>query len=338
MKLISIASINFRHMKKIFWILGLTIVLVSCENNPLEVEVKDQVNVPIKCFEKDLYSVTDANIDEKLKELSEKYPKFINGDINDPSYRNSLLSEVNNPLNQVLMEDRGKFGLSDERLKNEVNRVLSYYQYYYPNDRLTEVYTFVSGLHMSMDPIMLDRNSIVISVDKYYGKDYPVYQQAGYHSYQTQNMTHDFFPVDLARYIALSRFDVLSNDVTLLETMIYLGKIEYFIEALNPGLSEQLLMGFKEEQMAYCTSNEKRVWTYLVEKELLYSKDMMEIKNYTENRPFISSVEKDSPGRMGVWYGKKIVKEYMAKENVSLQDLMKETDYLKIFQKAKYRP
>ena len=325
-------------MKKIFLILLTSIALASCDSNALEIDLKKQVDLPIKCFEKDLYSINDANIDDKLKILADKYPKFINGDINDPSYRNSLLSEVNNPLNKVLMEDRDKFGFEDKKLKQEVNRVLSYYQYYYPNDCFAEVYTFVSGLHVSMDPILLDDSSIVISIDKYYGKEYPVYKQTGYHSYQTQNMTHEFFPVDLARYIALNRFENLSTGVTLLETMIYLGKIEYFIEAMNPGLSESLLMGFKDSQMDYCERNEKRVWTYLVEKELLYSKDMMEIKNYTENRPFISSVEKDSPGRMGVWFGKKIIKEYMEKESVSLQDLMKETDYLKIFQKAKYRP
>ncbi len=341
MKLNPNASINFMTMKKNqipFYILLVSIVFSSCFKNPLDVEVDSSINLALMNFEKDLYQVNDANLTQKLPELQKKYPKLVAGDIASNEYQQSLLREINNPLNVELFKSKEEYGMSNEYIQKELNRVLSYYNHYYQNDKIEKAYTFISGLHMSLDPIMLDSNSIVISIDKYYGDNYPVYAQTGYFNYQTQLMTHEFFPMDLARYIALSRFESFPENMTLLETMIYLGKIEYFIEALNPKKNDKELFGFTKEQMEYCTNNESRIWVYLVEKEKLYSKDMMEIKNYTENRPFISSMEKDSPGRMGVWYGKNIVREYVNQTGVSLQDLMHEKDYLKIFQKAKYRP
>jgi hypothetical protein len=321
-----------------FIALALVSLFAACTNNAFEVKIKDEVKVDLLRFEDDLMNLSFSTLKEKLPALSEKYQKFVPVNYKDTLYQMSLMREVTFPLNQKLFEDKLTYAPKHDDMEKDINRILSHYKYYYPESKISEAFTFISGLSRSFDPVMYDSNSVVIAVDHYYGKDYPVYEQSGVFDYQRQLMAAEFLKVDLARYLALSRFAPLKSDANFLETLIYMGRINYFVESMNPGISEETKMRFNTEELSYCKQNEERVWTYLVEKEILYSNDAMLIKKYTEPRPFANSMEKESPGRIGVWFGRQIVDEYVKNEKGSLVDLMNEKDLLKIFRKAKYRP
>ena len=320
------------------FVLALVSLFTACTSNTFEVKIEDEVKVDLLRFEDDLMSLTFLTLQEKLPVLAKKYQKFVPANYEDSLYQMSLMREVAFPLNQKLFEDKLTYAPQHDNMEQDINTVLSHYKYYYPESNITEAYTFISGLSRSFDPVMYDSNSVVIAVDQYYGSDYPVYEQSGVFDYQRQLMTAEFLKVDLARYLALSRFTPLKSDANFLETLIYMGRVNYFVESMNPGISEETKMRFSNEELSYCKQNEERVWTYLVEKEILYSNDAMLIKKYIEPRPFANSMEKESPGRIGVWFGRQIVDEYVKNEKVSLVDLMNEKDLLKIFRKAKYRP
>lgn len=329
---------NKISFKAIFTSLLILLFFVSCDNNPFKVELSETVDISLKSFEDDLLVLTEDNLVSQLPVLREKYPKFIPEDYQSSTYQQAIFREISFPLNQKLFEDKLSYAPTADQISKDLVGVLSHYKYYYPESDFKEAYTFISGLSRNMDPVMFDTNSVVIAIDHYFGKDYPVYEQSGVFDYQRQLMQKDYLKVDIARFLALSKFKALKSDASFLETMVYLGRINYFVEAMNPGVEETKLMRFKKEDLEYCQENAQRVWTYFVEKEILYSNDLMTIKKYTEPRPFSNSIEKKSPGRIGVWLGRQIVNEYVKRENVSLQDLMKEEDLLKIFRKAKYRP
>jgi uncharacterized protein YjaZ len=78
----------------------------------------------------------------------------------------------------------------------------------------------------------------------------------------------------------------------------------------------------------------------LVEKRELYSTDWRVITKYTQPAPFTNGLSQEqSPGRIGVFIGWRIVSEYMQRNvQVTLHELMNETDAQKILQHSGYRP
>ena len=52
---------------------------------------------------------------------------------------------------------------------------------------------------------------------------------------------------------------------------------------------------------------------------------------------FYLEVDKDSPGRIGTWFGWQIINSYMKKNDVSLQEMVV-TDNEEIFKRSKYKP
>jgi hypothetical protein len=66
-------------------------------------------------------------------------------------------------------------------------------------------------------------------------------------------------------------------------------------------------------------------------KKTLYSTDNMLMRKYLNDAPFTTPISQESPGRLGTWVGWQIIQSYMNKnKNVTLQQLMNETNYQKI--------
>ena len=81
------------------------------------------------------------------------------------------------------------------------------------------------------------------------------------------------------------------------------------------------------------------MWQYLLEHDLLFSTDQFEVRKLTGDAPFTAYFTNESPGRAAVWIGFRIIESYMMKNtDVSLEELMRETDIQRILEKAKYAP
>ena len=79
---------------------------------------------------------------------------------------------------------------------------------------------------------------------------------------------------------------------------------------------------------------------YFIENRLLYSTDSKLYARFVANAPFSKfyiDIDKDSPGRIGVWLGWQIVRSYMNNNSVNLQQLL-QTNAEEIFKKSKYKP
>ena len=77
----------------------------------------------------------------------------------------------------------------------------------------------------------------------------------------------------------------------------------------------------------------------MIEKKHLFSTDLMVVKRYIDESPFTKSFSAESPGRTGIWIGWQIVRNYMKNNpDVSLQDLIENSNYQEILNKSKYNP
>jgi uncharacterized protein YjaZ len=122
--------------------------------------------------------------------------------------------------------------------------------------------------------------------------------------------------------------------------MINEGKKLYLLDSYLPDVSDAQKIGYSNDEIEWVTLNETQIWTYFIENNLLYSTDYQLNKRFIENAPFSKfyiNIDKESPGRVGVWLGWQIVRSYMNNNNVTLQQLL-QTNANEIFKKSKYKP
>jgi len=81
------------------------------------------------------------------------------------------------------------------------------------------------------------------------------------------------------------------------------------------------------------------MWATLIENKFLFSTDRFTIDKFILEGPFTKDFGRESPGRAAVWIGFRIVGAYMANNaDVTLQQLMDDTDYMKILNQSTYNP
>lgn len=124
--------------------------------------------------------------------------------------------------------------------------------------------------------------------------------------------------------------------------MVYNGKVLYFLDQVLPeNIPDSIKIGYTANQYNWCQNFEGNIWSYFLTQELIYQSDLQKIQTYITDGPFTPGLgdQKTSAPKLGFFIGWQIVKKYM-KENpdITLQQLIAETDSQKILTKSKYKP
>lgn len=326
-------------MKNLFKFISALILFTSCEDHRLEVDTSQtEVNLVFNNYEQDLFSTDQNNILSNLDQWAIKYPPFVNGDYKKPANLYILKDYLNNDLNKKLWND-WELRIGDyTQIKSGLEGAFTHYKYYYPKDSIPSIYTYISGLNYE-EPIALSQYGILIGIDLFYGQDYQPYKKLQIPEFVSKSFNKEYVAPIVMRAFAKQKFASFVSGKTMLDNMIGLGKIEYFIEAMMPTMPDSARFQFTEKEMNWCYNHEEAFWKHLTMKNLLFSKDLHTYKKYLQPGPFVSSLERDSPGRAGIYIGYKIVKAYMDRNSkVSLNELMTDTDFNGIFTAAKYKP
>jgi len=99
------------------------------------------------------------------------------------------------------------------------------------------------------------------------------------------------------------------------------------------------IMGYEKREWEWCRKYENQIWETVIDKNDLFSTDVMLIHKYIDEAPFTTPVSQDAPGRIGIWLGWQIIESYMENNNeVGLKDLMLNNNYQQIFDQSGYKP
>jgi hypothetical protein len=201
--------------------------------------------------------------------------------------------------------------------------------------RIPPFYMHVSGLHRN---VIVTENFISLSADKYLGSDYAPYRRFFY-DYQLRRMTPDRVAPDYLLGLLLTTFPFRGDSDRLLDRMLYEGQIRYLLSKLIPACSDAEIVGYSDEQEAWCRENESRIWAVMLREKHLYTADAFVVQKYMDDAPFTSFLSDRSPGRAGVWIGYRIVQAYMKRNaGMSVRQLMQQTDYRAMLRTSGFRP
>ncbi|MCG6186086.1 gliding motility lipoprotein GldB [Maribellus maritimus] len=334
-------------MKRGILILFLFMIFISCKRNPLKVDISGIDAQPeFVRFEKELFSLPQKDTLQELIDLHEKHPGFFDlftykiiniGGIDDEGfvgYMNTFLTDtmILN-INSMVEEEFSNF----REIQNQVTKAFKYYKYHFPEKNIPSVYTYISGFNQS---VVTTEDIIGISLDKYLGRDCSYYQRLSTTpQYKILNMHKNKIVSDLAFAWGMTEFDQTNKATNLLGNMIHQGKLMYFVDALLPAMNDSLKIGYTEKQLEWCKKNEAEMWLRLVETKMLYSSKRMDIIRYINDGPYTNGFPLASPARTGVWIGWQIVRKYMNEHpEITLPQLMQNTDYQKILNESGYFP
>jgi hypothetical protein len=258
------------------------------------------------------------------------------GQVSDDDMSQRVLSYYSDTVLLQLMDDIEKKFENIDKLEEELNKGFKQLKKEVPAIKTPQVYTQISALNES---IVIVDSLLGISLDKYLGEDYELYNRY-YYEYQTRSMRPDRIAPDCLSYYLISYYPVPPvSRRTLLEIMIHFGKLYYVTQQLLGYSSSEDVMGYSEQEKKWCKENKEKVWQYLISSKQLYTTDPMEIRRYTRPFPYIDFFGENSPGLIGTWMGIEIVSSYMKhNKKTTIQQLLNITDYGSLLENSKFNP
>ncbi|MCY1718841.1 hypothetical protein OU798_00710 [Prolixibacteraceae bacterium Z1-6] len=336
-----------RPVKFLFLLVSFATIFFSCKRNPLKVDISDiETEVEVVRFDEGLFSINGNDTLKAFVELSNQHPDFFNlytyriiqiGGINDEHFGELMKAFITDTMIQDVKAVTDREFSNFKKLEKQLKKAFKYYSYHFPDKELPTIYTYVSGFNQS---VVTAENIIGISLDKYLGRDCEYYQQLSTTpQYKVLNMHKDKILSDVAYAWGITEFEKPNTATNLMSNMVQKGKLMYLVDALLPDMPDSVKIGYTQQQLEWCQMNEPQMWTYLIEKEMLYTSKRMNIVRYINDSPSTSGFPLDSPGRTGVWIGWQIVRKYMKKHpEVTLPELMNNYNYQKILNESGYNP
>jgi hypothetical protein len=302
------------------------------------------VSVNINRFDDDLFAIGDVT-QEGINLLEAKYGSFFQlfsqgiigiGNPGEEGFSDYLSSFLTDKMVTEVKQRVDEVFPNTNELNLELTKAFKRVRYHFPNQKIPAIYGFVSGFNNS---IVLGDSIVGIGFDRYLGRSCAYYPKLGIHNYLSYNMHPQKIPSDVMRTFALGEFPYNDSINNLINNMIYEGMLMYYTKQMLPNQPDSLIFGFTPNQIKFLRSNEKFMWTYLVEHKLLFNSETFNIRKYVGEAPFTQGFPKESPGRAAVWIGYRIIESYMASnKNVSLSQLMHERNYQRILNQSRYKP
>jgi hypothetical protein len=337
---------KFEKVFKPLLYIPILIIFISCNRTGHKFP-SSEVSIHIVRFEEDLFSIDLYSLADSIPYLQKKYPEFLPlftykviniGRPGDADFSNRLLAFVsdftNYRVSKRVMEIFPDLTLYEKKL----SVAFGGYKKVIPNAIIPRVITCITGFNQS---IITSDSLLAISLDKYMGSNDEFYTllYPPVPEYMRRVMIPDRIVPDAMLAWILTTFTYNDQKDNLLSEMIYNGRAIYCVKQLMPSIQDTLLWGYTNKQMEFCIKNERSMWEFLVEYKKLFNTDQFILKQYINEAPFTHDFSQDSPGRAVVWLGYNIVTAYMKhNKNLSLNDLMKETDYQKILNLSRYNP
>lgn len=287
---------------------------------------------------------------DKIDQIKAKYPTQFNHYImmldelssgyDTPLETLFYLFLSNEAYNDVFQECLNKYTEVDD-LEKAFTEAYSRAQELIPGYETPQnIYFIFSGFG---DYLSIDENTLYVSLEYFLGEDYKNYQYVpGIYEYLRKNLKKEKIVPDAMYECTCEHFPMTQEAGTLLDHLLYYGKMLYITDAIMNKETPELIMGYTQDEWEWCEKNETNMWNYLRENNLLFETDNKTITDFvimSGSTKYFSTEQYSAPGRAAVWLGWRIISRYMENNpGKSLTDLIKESNSQMILQSSRYNP
>ncbi len=317
-------------MKNYFLIL-LLLSIVSCTTKSKVEKAVEEIPVQMNLFrfEQAFFEAKP----EELNSVKAEFPDFFEPTTPDEVW----IEKIQNPLwRELYTEVQNKYKNFNSK-QTEIEDVFKHIKYYFPTIKLPKIYTAIGDMDYN-NKVIYANDKLIIALELFLGNKHKFYADTP--AYISQNFEERQMMPEVASSFALGILPPPS-DKTLLSEMIYYGKELYIKDILlTENYTDAEKIGYTTQQIAWSEENEAFIWSYFIEKQMIFSSDSKLNNRFINLAPFSKfylEIDNESPGRIGRWVGWQIVRSFMEKNEVAVQDMIK-MNANELFEKSKYKP
>ncbi|NJY61720.1 gliding motility lipoprotein GldB [Salinimicrobium sp. CDJ15-81-2] len=313
-----------------FTFIVLVLSFISCaEEDKKEEEIaRIPVEIEVERFDQRFANATA----DSLPTLKREFPFLFPRQYPDILWVEKMNDSIQMELNQAVAEEFSKF----EETEEELERLFQHIKYYFPDKKVPKVITLTSDVDYRNQVVYAD-SLLLIGLDTYLGRDHLLYM--GMQEYIKKHLQKDQITADVAEAFAKTVVPGPSSRSFLMH-MIYYGKILALQDLLIPFKTDAQKMSYLPEELEWAENNEEQIWRYFVERELLYSSDSDLQTRFLFPAPFSKfylELDAEAPPRLGQYIGWQIVRQYMQKNDVTVEEMIN-ADAETIFKQSNYKP
>ncbi len=270
---------------------------------------------------------------DSIPKLIHQFPYLFPKQYDAAFWQGKIKDTLQESLNREVEKEFPDF----ESERHDLETLFKHIEYYYPKTPLPTVVTVTSDVDYRNSVILSD-TLLIVALDTYLGSEHKFY--VGIQRYLTQNFNKEQIDVDVASAFAEKILGSRPQGRRFLDEMVFQGKRLYLMQHLLSLKDPNTIMGYTEAQWQWARDNEVNIWTYFVERKLLFSTDSTLLNRFINPAPFSKfnmEFDTDSPPRLGRYIGWQMVQAYSENSEVTLQELMRlSTD--EIFNNSNYKP
>ena len=320
-------------------------LLISCRNSNSPDISNVNISINQKRLDKDMFEIDTIDIEKSVNSLRHKYGKFVDiytagilrlGRPNTPEYYLNIKSFLSDEAVNKVKHNVDSVYSDVSTIQQELVNAFSYYNYYFPEKNIPEIYTIISGVNQS---VIVTDSVMAISLDKYLGSSNSLYKAMGFYDYQVQRMNAENILPDAMYTWIDTEFPARYTKEDMLTLALVKAKNYYVAHLMMPDIDKSTVLGFTEDEAEWCKHNEKQMWSFVIEHNILFNTNSIRVRSYLGNAPFTKDFGQKSPGRAFMWIAYDIVDRFMERnKSVTPDSLLKINDMHTILQRSAYRP
>jgi len=203
----------------------------------------------------------------------------------------------------------------------------------FPKTKTPLFQTTVTGLH---NDLFISDSLIIVGLDFFIGEN-ASYKPLEIPDYVLKRYNKEHLASIIVKFMAGYQTQTGFSE-TMVSEMVDFGKTYYLTRRLLPCTPDSILLGYTAEELKLATDNEHIIWATLLQNEALYETNHIMKKRFLGERPNVHEISQKCPGRIGAWIGWQIVESFMDKNDLSIKQLLAETDNEMIFRQSGYKP
>ncbi|MET0300967.1 MAG: hypothetical protein ABW036_14440 [Flavitalea sp.] len=339
-------------------ILSITTIFTSCKSGDHPDVSGIRVNLETQRFEKDFFAIDTNNLDEGLRKMQSLYPTFfpdfVKGILGLPPL-NAGAPETVASIKRFIGDYKPVKDSADKVFKNldkatdDIKEGLRYVKHYYPSYKTPEKFiTFIGPMDANFEASTasygdaLTEEALISGLQLHLGSKFSMYTseigQGLYPAYISRKFAPEYIPVNAIKNVIDDLYPENTSGKSLVEKMVEKGKRLYLLDKFMPETADTLKIGYTDRQLKGCFENEGLIWNFILANSLAFNTDPGIIKGYIGESPNTPELGEGSPGYIGLFIGRQIVRKYAEKfPDAKPEEIMK-MDARKLFEQSKYRP
>lgn len=310
---------------------SISLLFQSCADRRYDVDTSTvSYELNIKRLDRDLFANPVKN-EEWLKDFNDEYGSFSPiyfeeimriGDPDNPMTAGLANRFTEDPtwsqLQRIVEQQFPDLQAESAELEEAIKR----YSIHFDTRELPKVVAYNSGYNVGIYP---SQDWLGIGLEWYCGNNHAIIEQLPpdlFPKYKLNKMLPEFMVPNAVKGYLYYQLKDRDSDKNLLSRMVHTGKVIFISAQLLQTEDYARMLNYSDTEYQWCEDSAYDIWKFLLENDLFFNEDPMQINKLMNDGPFTPGMPSESPGAVGNWVGLQMVKEFMRnKGDVSLKEL-----------------